>query len=314
MIGRSSWLGLVMVAAGATLWGTGGVAAKALFTMTTITPLAVGFYRLALSIPLLLIANGVQGLRWELAWNDRRNLIVAMVGVSMALYQVFYYAAVHRAGVTIATLVTLCTAPVIVAILSGFLLGERITRVVVAALAMALIGTALLVGFPADLEESRTTILSGVALALGSAVSYAVLTICGRALSNVIAPSQLIVVGFGGGALVLLPFVLSSGLSFDYNFNSWLILIYLGVIPTSLAYLLFFTGLRTTPATVASILTLMEPLTAAILAWLIFDERLGPLGILGAALLIGAMIVLSQNSRAGARATRQSPSGATGNR
>ncbi len=300
--GRAAWLGFLMVAAGATLWGTGGVAAKALFLTTTITPLAVGFYRLALSVPVLMFANGLRGSHWGLAWNDPRNLVVVALGAAMALYQVFYYAAVHQAGVTIATLVTLCTAPIIVAVISSLVLNERLSRLVAISLVMALIGTALLVGFPSDMTDSRDSILAGVALALGSATSYAVLTVCSRALSNVVEPAPLIVVSFGGGAVVLLPFVLAEGLSFGFPLEAWGLLVYLGLVPTSIAYILFFVGLRTTPATVASILTLMEPLTAAFLAWLIFGERLGPFGLLGAALLICAMILLTRS-----RGTRNRP-------
>jgi DME family drug/metabolite transporter len=69
-------------------------------------------------------------------------------------------------------------------------------------------------------------------------------------------------------------------------------LLYLGLVPTALAYWLFLNGLRHTPATTASILTLAEPLTSTVLAALLFGERLAPLGLLGAALLLAAMGVL----------------------
>ena len=75
---------------------------------------------------------------------------------------------------------------------------------------------------------------------------------------------------------------------------SWGLLLYLGVVPTALAYLLFTIGMRTTVATVASLVTLIEPLTAAGLAWLLFDERLGPLALVGAALLLGAVFLLTR--------------------
>jgi len=64
-------------------------------------------------------------------------------------------------------------------------------------------------------------------------------------------------------------------------------------VPTALAYGLFLTGMRATPATVASIATLLEPLTATLLAWVLFGERLGPLGLAGTALLLTAMAVLA---------------------
>ena len=60
--------------------------------------------------------------------------------------QACYFAAISRVGVAIATLVTICTAPVLVCLFSAALLRERLTRAVVGSLACALIGTVLLIG------------------------------------------------------------------------------------------------------------------------------------------------------------------------
>ncbi len=73
----------------------------------------------------------------------------------------------------------------------------------------------------------------------------------------------------------------------------WALLLYLGLVPSALVYGLFLTGMRSTPATVASVLTLVEPLTATILAVVFFGERLGTLGLLGGTLLLGAILVLA---------------------
>ncbi len=74
-----------------------------------------------------------------------------------------------------------------------------------------------------------------------------------------------------------------------------MLLLYLGVVPTALAFGLFFWGMREATATVASIGALAEPLTASVLAVLIFGEQMGTLGLLGAALLVGAMLLLYMN-------------------
>ena len=96
------------------------------------------------------------------------------------------------------------------------------------------------------------------------------------------------------GTLALLPVLLLEGAQITYPMVSWGLLLYLGVVPTALAYFLFTIGMRTTVATVASLVTLIEPLTAAGLAWLLFDERLGPLALVGAALLLGAVFLLTR--------------------
>ena len=59
------------------------------------------------------------------------------------------------------------------------------------------------------------------------------------------------------------------------------------------AYWLFQSALKDVPASTASIVTLLEPLVASVLAWIMFSERLGPIGWIGAALLMGAIALLS---------------------
>ena len=77
-----------------------------------------------------------------------------------------------------------------------------------------------------------------------------------------------------------------------YPASGWLLLLYLGCVPGALGYTLFQTGMRSLTATVASIVTMCEPLTAALLAWILFREELGPFGLLGAGFLLGAMAVI----------------------
>jgi drug/metabolite transporter, DME family len=75
----------------------------------------------------------------------------------------------------------------------------------------------------------------------------------------------------------------------SYPVSGWAWLLHLGLIPTALGYLLFFTGMRHTTATAAGSTPLPAPLTSALPAWWLFDERLG---LLGGTLLLGAMLLL----------------------
>lgn len=74
--------------------------------------------------------------------------------------------------------------------------------------------------------------------------------------------------------------------------TGWPLFLYLGLIPTALAYGLYAVGLRRTPATLAGIVTLLEPLTASTLGVLLFGERLGVAGTFGAFLLLAAISLL----------------------
>ncbi|ADI83415.1 DMT family transporter [Geobacter sulfurreducens] len=288
--------GLFLILFSAMLWGTVGITTKALYGLADTTPLSIGFFRLALAVPVLVaacrLATGPAMFR--VARRDLGTMIV--VGAMTALYQVCYFAAIRQIGVAAATLVTLCTAPVIVALLSAILTGERPSGRVLLSLACALAGTALLVGLR-PLAGEGGNIPLGIAQALGSAFSYAAVTVASRTLAGRYHPLQPVAIGFAAGALFLLPTALADGLVLTYPAAGWVLLLYLGVVPTALAYALFLAGMRTTTATAASICTLLEPLVSTVLAWLIFGERLGPLGAVGAVLLFGAIGLLARPVR-----------------
>lgn len=288
---RDARQGILWIALAAVMWGTVGVATRGLYEISTTNPLSIGFFRLAISIPALAIACWrVQG-RAMFQVSKRDLGIMALIGVMMAFYQVCYFASIARVGVTIAVLVTLCTAPVMVALLATIFLREHVTGRIVLSLVGALAGTVLLVGLDhAGNAQQRT--FEGVLLALGSAFGYAVITLCSRALAGRYHPLQSTTIGFTAGALVLLPFALATGLVATYPLTGWALLLHLGLIPTALAYWFFFSAMRTVPATVASITTLLEPLTSALLAAIIFGEQLSSTGVIGAALLLGAMSLL----------------------
>ncbi len=288
--------GLLLILIAAVLWGTVGIVTKALYDLTTTNALSIGFLRLAVAAPALFLAC------WSLL--GRRTLSVArrdlglmlLIGIAMALYQVCYFAAIALVGVAIAVLIALCTAPVMVALIAAATLGERLSGRVLLALVCALSGTSLLVGLAPQSGAATQNTLLGVGLALGAGLSYAVVTLCSRALAGRYHPLQPISIGFGAGALLLLPFALANGLVLSYSAAGWALLLYLGLLPTALAYLFFLRAMRHTSATVASIVTLLEPLISTVLAWAIFGERLGASGIIGASLLLGAIMLLYQGA------------------
>jgi DME family drug/metabolite transporter len=285
--------GLLLIVLAAVLWGTVGVTTRAIFTLAETTALSVAFLRLALAVPVLGLTTAAVLGRGGLRVAPRHLLLMGAIGVLLGTYQLFYFGAIQRVGVAIATLVTLCSAPVIVAALSVALLGERPTRRLVVAAGLAIGGTLLLVS-PAERTDLSGTAGLGLLLALGSATGYALLTILSRRIARRYHPLTPLTIGFTVGALALLPALVVEGAQVVYPAASWGLLLYLGVVPTALAYFLFTIGMRTTVATVASLVTLIEPLTAAGLAWLLFGERLGPLALVGAALLLGAVFLLTR--------------------
>lgn len=282
-----SAFGPMLVCIAAMLWGTVGIASKVLYGIEDVPPLVVGFFRLALAVPLL-----GAWCWWRLGAKTFRfpgkdYLRVAGLGAAMALYQVFYFKAVAEIGVALASLVTICAAPILVGIAAVFVLGEAMTRRIAIALAIGLVGAGLLVGVPSDAANA-----AGILWAAGAALAYSVFVLCSRSLAHH-DPGKIIVVGFGAGAVALAPFALASGVAMSaWPPSVWGSLLYIGLIPTALAYVLYFRGMRDTAATPASVLALIEPLTATVLAMAVFGERLAAPALLGAGLLVVSMFIL----------------------
>lgn len=286
---RSLWF----IVGASTLWGTTGVVTRAVYNLSSTNSLSITFWRTAIAaLVLLLLCWRSLGSRfWHIKGRDALRMIC--LGSIQAISQYCYFAAIPLCGITIATLIAICVAPVIVVVFATLFLRERLTAKILLALICALIGTALLTGTPSG-NESFSSLLAGVLLSLMSAITYATVILMGRTLSGRYHPLQVNATAFASGTLLLLlASLLSRPLVFNYPAASWLLLLYLGSIPTALAYVLFQVGIRSTPATLVSILTFCEPLTAAVLAWILFGERLSLLGMLGALLLLGTIGLLT---------------------
>lgn len=283
-------MGLVLIALAALSWGTTGATMKTLAANTSAGPLLVGLARMAVAAPILLVGARAAGRPWP-RW--RLGLPVALVaGGSMAAFQACYFSSVTRVGVAMTALVAICSAPIMIAVLATVFLRERLTPRVLGALVLGIVGTVLLIIGPRGLGNVGEQFLAGSLFALGAGLSYAVYAILAKRVLGRIHPIHLAALTFVVAAVVLFPAAFGEHEVGASVAEGWPLLLYLGIIPTAVAYSLFNTGLQTTPATVASIVTLLEPLTATTLGIVLFDEHLGLLGGLGAAILISAIVVL----------------------
>lgn len=288
-----------LVVAGAVLWGTGGITGAAL-TDAGVPTLAVAALRLGVGGGLLLVGLALAGRLRGTARTGAAGRRVLVTGGLAAVYQAAYFGAVWAGSVSVATLVALGGAPVLVAGVTSVRTRRRPPLRTVVALALALLGLVLLVGGPGT---GRSPVMSAV-LAAVCAAAFATMTIVNRTAVAGLPPLVLTGASFSLGAVLLVPVLLLAGgpgaaggpggLSAPAVEQVWLGLavLWLGVGPTALAYAAYFTGLRSVPATTASLLALLEPLTAAVGAGLLRGERLGLVGAAGGALLLVAIVVL----------------------
>lgn len=288
--------GLVLLLGAALLWGTVGVSSALLNRVQTTPALTVGFLRLAFSSPFLLGLAYLTTRRNPFRLTRQEWPLVTLMGMATAVYQLFYFTAIPMSSVTLVVVVALCSSPIIVALLSIPIFHERLTRQVVGALGLALVGIGLLtMGSSKTGELFRPEYLGGALLALGAGFSYSSFAILSKLTtqrSHLSAP-QAMAVAFTLGALLLLPLAEFSGnLKLDLAGGVWFYAAYLGIVPTGLAYIIYMRALRSATATAATITTLLEPAVAAFLSWLLLGETLSLSSLFGAALLLGSVTLL----------------------
>lgn len=280
--------GFLLVVLAALCWGTSGISGAIVADRTDLGPLDIAWHRMAIGAVVLLTAFAVSRNRRSAPSGPMARgtaVRLGLVAAGLAAYQLAYFAAVAQAGVSIATLVALGLAPLLIAVGATMLGHGRPDGATVVALAVALVGLVLLVGVSAG-ADTGTTVVLGALLAVGSALGYAVVTLAGAGVPGGIPVT---LVGFAGGALLLTPVALVAGLRFTTDPVALGVLLYLGAVPSALAYGLFFTGIRSVPGAVASIVTLLEPLTATALATAFLGERLSPGALAGGVLVLAAV-------------------------
>jgi len=300
--------GALLIALAALLWATTGIVAKFLFTGTELEAITLGFLRLVVALPFfwLLMRREQKQLvaaqpGQQVAGSSLRSLglkaflPLAALGLFQAFYQGSYLLAVDLTGAGIATLISLCLPPVLVAILAAPLLGEKPNLLTVIAALAAIAGTGMLV--VSDMDTAGSLRLAGILMALLAAAVYTGFTLTSRYNSAGTPVFTTAFICFATAALLLLPVVAFSG-GFEgldtLGLKHWLMIVYIGVVPTCIGYVSFFSGIKTTPATLSSIIVTLEPLFVALLAWVILGEVLGPVGIAGALILTIAVIVASR--------------------
>lgn len=254
------------------------------------------FFRLALAAPLFLI--------WALAGGKRRPARAARTGSTVGLYilAAFFFAAdlaaIHYAigltSVAVATLFNNC-APFFVGLFGLLGLAARPGPSFWKALPIALIGIALLIGVSG---ASAVGTAAGDAVALLAAALYAAYLVTVKALRDRGArPARIMAVVCLGGAVILAPFYIASGLPLPATVAQWSLLLALAIIGQAVGQGLVTVALQYLPVSSSSLALLVQPVIAALLSWVLLAEVLSGLQITGIALVLCSIYMAMRPAR-----------------
>ncbi|GAA3817258.1 DMT family transporter [Streptomyces chiangmaiensis] len=297
--------GLVYLIVAGAAWGTAGAAASLVYRTSDMGPVALSFWRCATGLVLLVAVRLVRPRPGGSEPLGRKALRAGATGAGLAVFQTAYFGAVSATGLAVATVVTLGAGPVLIALGARLALGERLGRGGTIAVVGALAGLGVLV-----LGGGGTTVRPwGVLLALVSAAGYSAMTLLTRwwGRDGGVDVSGTTVSAFAVTSLCLLPFALAEGLVPHTTEPGTLVCLlgYIAAVPTALAYALYFAGASVVRSATVSVIMLLEPVSAAILAVALLGERLTAATLVGTALMLGSVAGLAAAEARGARVVEE---------
>jgi len=220
----------------------------------------------------------------------RGGILAQLVGMGALGYvgQSFsYLTAINYASAGLVALL-LYLYPIFVAVLSTVFLNEKLTRIKVTVLMLALFGTALTVG-PAGGQ------MPGILLAISAALIYSVYIIVGTNVMKHVSAVQSSTVIFASAGMVYGLLTLSNGAHFPASDSGWLAMSGIILISTIIPVVTFLAGLERIGPTNAAMLSTLEPVVTVLLAAWLFGERLMPIVMVGGGLILAAVILLTKS-------------------
>lgn len=278
------WKGYGEIITAAVLWGTTGILVRMISDMTA---MSIIFYRVTLAFIIFLVFFSLSGNLNRLKLKDKKFylLLFSLLQITTMLT---FFVSIMEASVPVAVLL-LYTAPVYVTIFSPLLLKERSTGKGWLALFLSIAGVILIVE-PGNIEFSLK--LTGIITGLLSGISYAFQIMTSKYISKSYSGYTQAFWSFMIAMLLLLP---AAAVPADVVLGNITYLIMLAIFPTILAISLYFNGLNKVRAASASILGLIEPVSAVILSLIILHDSISiPVMVGGALILAGGAIVTQE--------------------
>jgi DME family drug/metabolite transporter len=274
-------------------WGTSGIFVKFVVADSSISALALAFWRDLFSF--LVLLAGLRLFRPDWLRVERKKLRwLAAMGCVLGIFHVFWNLGVLLNGAAVAT-VQQAAMPAIVTLAAWLLWREPLTWTKIAAILLTFVGTVLVSGI--DVLGQAELSRGGLLVGLGMPVFYAGWNLLGKKTRQDHGPFTILVYAFGFGALVLLPFQFFIPQPWPVPVSASLSFAALILIATVVPFSTYTFALGRLPASVASILAMAEIPIVAVYAYVLLDELLTTSQIVGAVLVVVGVLLLTRRPR-----------------
>lgn len=280
--------GTLAIVLASILWGTTGTAAS---YSPDISPLAIGAFAMGFG-GLLMLCSALKNLRQDYKKLLLKRQLVLLGALCVAIYPLAFYSSMRLSGVAMGTVVSIASAPLFAAILEHLFNHKPISPQWLISFIFGAMGIVLLALGKVAVIGEVTTHHWGIVLGLIAGLTYAGYSWVTKQLIDSGVHSKSSVAGlFGCAAVVLLPSLYFTGDNLFVTATNASVSLYMALVPMFLGYLLFGFGLRVIEASHATLITLIEPIIATLLAVWLLGEKFQAIGWLGMA-LVGICLVL----------------------
>jgi drug/metabolite transporter, DME family len=282
---RGEGAGLVAVGLAAALFALAGAVASRLFD-AGVPPVELAEIRAAIALCGLLLLPAAR----RPPRTSPRPLLVAALGVSLAVVTLLYYVAIAHLPVTVA-IVLQYSGPALVVAWVALVTRRRPPPRILASLAAALAGVVLVSELP--LAGGISIDLVGLGAGLGSAVMFAAYTLLSERVEPVYGPGGTMLRGFAVATALWVLFQAPQGLpAAVFRVQHLPGVLFVGLGGTLAAFLLYVWGVARIRSERAAIAATLEPVLASLVAWTWLDQSLSPWQIAGGVLVVGAVMGL----------------------
>lgn len=280
--------GVILVVLAAIFWGISGIIADILMNNGW-NPIVISFYRGAIGLLFFFVWFLF---RFKKNWTFSPPLYIwsLLAGVGVAGNFTFYFLSIQASSVAVAATL-MYTAPVFVLITSFLLRLERSTWFKWGCIIGVLSGIILLTG--AYNTDAISVSFLGASTGLASAISYALFIFAFKKASAIGKPQLILTIAFLSFCLVLFLFIdnqeaVAVLASPDLG---WFFL--LGIVGAGISFILYLIGIRLTTAATASMVAMVEPVTASLLGVLLLGNSLTIIQVLGMVVILITITILS---------------------
>ncbi len=281
-------LGAVFLSLAASIWGGMFVVVK--LVVSTVPPVELVWLRYIIAIIVLLIISRIQRDQWKV--NKRDLILIFIIGlVGNAISIVAQETGTWLSSAQTGAVITSAT-PTFMLFFGFIILKERLDSVKVTSIIMATIGVIMIVG----VNLTGTHILLGTFSLIIAAITWALMSVLIKLLSSNYNSIQVTILSTGVAIALLTPYIISHHqVMATIPFGSprvFLSLLYLGVISTALAFVMWNKGLRLMNAASSGLFFLFQPIVGTLLGYIFLKEPLS-VGFLSGFILIIASVWVS---------------------